>query len=72
MGNPEQQGLGRLDRVIVRQRIDADVGFLDQILDVLGAGCKAPQIAMQRLPVAEYLVQKPLVSLIGHDRTDPP
>jgi hypothetical protein len=46
MGDPEQQSFGRVDRAIIRKAVQADIGFLDQILDILGPVREFSQIAV--------------------------
>ena len=66
MGDPKQQRLGRVDRMIVGQSVDANISFLHQILDIFRPGSEFAQIPVQRRAVAENLIQKPVMSLIGH------
>src|ERR1700676_5769858 len=77
MCNSKQQRPRRLDLAKVPQRVHSNIGFLHQIFDVLRSGGKFAQIAVQRRPMAEDLIQEPIMSLIGHgergnSRAEPP
>jgi hypothetical protein len=42
---------------------------LHQVLDVFRPGREFAQIAVQRRAMAEYLIQEPFVSFVGHPRS---
>ena len=52
--------------LLIYEGVDPNVGLLHQILDVFRPRREFSQIAIQRRAMAEYLIQEPFVSFVGH------